>query len=124
MRTKRRKDNKNNWANRCCTLVVARLSSSYVKVMVLLPQARTPAFSRLHHALLRFVASVGGSWNASAATKELMAVVTEKQGQQRPQRNVQHLLGEDGPQSELQVTNFFLAVKKMAKFSLTIFKPI
>ena len=26
----RRKDNKKNWTNRCCTLVVARLSSSYI----------------------------------------------------------------------------------------------
>ena len=29
MRTKEKKDNKKNWTNRCCTLVVARLSSSY-----------------------------------------------------------------------------------------------
>ena len=32
---KRRKDNKNNWTNRCCTLVVARLSLSFGKVQFL-----------------------------------------------------------------------------------------
>ena len=31
---KRRKDNKKNWTNRCCTLVVARLSNTWKKLYV------------------------------------------------------------------------------------------
>ena len=37
---KRRKDNKKNRTNRCCTLVVARLSSSYIDESVLFHRAR------------------------------------------------------------------------------------